>query len=155
MIVAGGVSSSIDAAAASARAGSNFAFQNAALTETPFYQAYASVAPNAGDWPNLVTRVGRLMTGTGENQPYDWSPQIQALAMPTLIIVGDADSVILEQTVELFRLLGGGVIGDFGPLPNVQLAVIPGTAHSALLTRSELLSATINPFLEAPMPEVA
>jgi pimeloyl-ACP methyl ester carboxylesterase len=84
-----------------------------------------------------------------ENQPYDWSPQNSALEMPRLIIVGYADSVILEQTVELFRLLGGVVLGDFDPLPNVQLAVIPGTAHSALLTRSELLSSVISPFLEA------
>jgi hypothetical protein len=44
-----------------------------------------------------------------ENQPYGWSPQISALEMPTRNIVGDADSVILEQSVGLFRLLGGGV----------------------------------------------
>jgi hypothetical protein len=34
-----------------------------------------------------------------EDQPYGWSPQISALEMPTLNIVGDADSVILEQSV--------------------------------------------------------
>jgi len=30
--------------------------------------------------------------------------------MPTLNIVGDADSIILEQSVESFRLLGGGAL---------------------------------------------
>ena len=44
-----------------------------------------------------------------ENQPHGWSPQVSALEMPTLNIVGDADSVILEQSLELLRLLGGGV----------------------------------------------
>jgi hypothetical protein len=54
----------------------------------------------------------RALERRQENQPYGWSPQISALEMPTLNIVGDADSVILEQSVELFRLLGGGVLNS-------------------------------------------
>ena len=35
-----------------------------------------------------------------------------------LIITGDADVMTLEHSVALFRLLGGGIMGDMGePLP--------------------------------------
>jgi hypothetical protein len=55
----------------------------------------------------------------------------------------------------MFVLLGGGVVGDLGQATTVQLAVLPNTAHSAVLTRTELLLAVIVPFLDAPMPESA
>lgn len=123
----------------------------AAMVETPLYQAYVEVAPNPDDWPKLVASVGQLASGAA--QEYDWSAEVQAIEAPTLVIVGDADSVLPEQTVELFRLLGGGVIGDLGPLPNTQLAILPGTAHSALLDRTELLIPIVVPFLDAPLSE--
>jgi hypothetical protein len=60
--------------------------------------------------------------------------------------------------VELFGLLGGGVMGDLEGLPKSQLAVLPGTAHYVPpgfgpLDRTEWLLAMIAPFLDAPMPE--
>ncbi|MDQ3693895.1 MAG: alpha/beta hydrolase [Chloroflexota bacterium] len=121
----------------------------AAMEATPLYTAYAAVAPNPGDWPELVTKVGELNTG----QPYDWSEQIAAITVPTLYIVGDADSVLPEHTVELFRLLGGGVVGDLAPLPTAQLAVLPGTGHSAVLLRVDVLVPLIIDFLDASIPE--
>ena len=121
----------------------------AAMEATPLYQAYAAVAPKPEDWPELVTSVGQLNTG----QPYDWSEEVADITTPTLSIVGDADSVLPEHTVELFRLLGGGVVGDLAPLPNAQLAVLPGTNHSAVLARTDLLVPIITGFLDAPMPE--
>jgi hypothetical protein len=77
---------------------------------------------------------------------------------PTLLIVGDSDAIRLEHTVELFRLLGGGVMGDLAGLPKDQLAVLPGTTHfvppgSALLNRADWLLSMIPPFLDAPMLE--
>ncbi len=72
---------------------------------------------------------------------------------PTLIIIGDADIVRPEHAVEMLRLLGGGVAGDFAGLPNVQLAVLPGTTHVTLRERSDWLVSMIGGFLDAPMPE--
>ena len=71
--------------------------------------------------------------------------------------MGDSDGVRLEHAVELFRLLGGGVMGDLEGLPKSQLAVLPGTAHFVppgfgLLDRTGWLLAVIAPFLDAPMP---
>jgi pimeloyl-ACP methyl ester carboxylesterase len=37
--------------------------------------------------------------------------QLAALQVPTLLMIGDADVVRPEHTVEMFRLLGGGVPG--------------------------------------------
>lgn len=119
----------------------------AVMTETPLYEAYVSVAPQPEDWPALVTKVGQLASGTP--QPYDWTADVQTIEAPTLLIVGDADSVHPEHTEELFRLLGGRVVGDLVPLSDTQLAVLPGTAHSAVLSRVDLLRAIVLPFLDA------
>jgi hypothetical protein len=53
----------------------------------------------------------------------------------------------------LFKLLGGGVPGDFGPLPEARLAVLPGTTHVGVMAQAELLMAMIPQFLDAPPPE--
>jgi pimeloyl-ACP methyl ester carboxylesterase len=64
---------------------------------------------------------------------------IRAIAAPTLLIAGDSDIVRPEHVVEMFRLLGGGVIGDLVGLPNSQLAILPGTTHVTLVDRADLL----------------
>jgi hypothetical protein len=74
-----------------------------------------------------------------------------------MIVLGDSDGVRLEHAVELFKLLGGGVMGDLQGMPKSQLAVLPGTAHfvppgHGLLDRADWLLALIQPFLDAPMP---
>ena len=42
---------------------------------------------------------------------------IRAMTMPMLLIIGDSDIVRPEHTMKMFRLLGGGVIGDLAGLP--------------------------------------
>ena len=121
-----------------------------AMETTPLYEAYAEVAPHPEEWPTLVTKVGQLTTSD-----YDWSAGVAAITAPTLLIFGDADSVRPEHIVEMFVLLGGGVVGDLGQSASVQLAVLPNTAHSAVLMQSDLLLSVIVPFLDAPMPESA
>jgi pimeloyl-ACP methyl ester carboxylesterase len=119
--------------------------------EFPLYTAYAAVAPRPEEWPDLVTRVGTL--ASSREEAYDWTAEVQGLSIPIQIIIGDADSVLLAPALELFQLLGGGVIGDFAPLPAVQLGIIPGTAHAAVLGRTDVLIPMVAPFLDAPMPE--
>ena len=67
-------------------------------------------------------------------------------------IIGDSDLIRPEHTVELFRLLGGGVAGDLVGLPRSQLAVLPGTTHITLVDRAEWLVSMITEFLDAPEP---
>jgi hypothetical protein len=53
----------------------------------------------------------------------------------------------------MFRLLGGGVVGDLVGLPRSQLAVLPGTTHVTLTDRAEWLASMILAFLDVPTSE--
>lgn len=121
----------------------------AALTGTPWQTAYARMAPNPGDWETLVEKKMALDRGwTG------WPPEaIQAIAQPTLIIIGDSDIVRPEHAVEMVRLLGGGVPGDLSGLPTSRLGILPGTTHVTLADRADWLAAMVLPFLDAPPPQ--
>jgi pimeloyl-ACP methyl ester carboxylesterase len=119
-----------------------------ALAGTPFEQAYAREAPNPEAWPTLVAKVKVL-----NSQIPEWpADAIRSIAAPTLIIIGDSDIVRPEHAVEMFRLLGGGVIGDLAGLPRSRLAVLPGTTHITLAHRGDWLSSMIGEFLDAPVP---
>ena len=121
---------------------------------SPMEEAYLRTAPNPEDFPNLVAKLRQL-----DMEPYAWPPEdIQGIVAPTLLIVGDSDAIRPEHAVELFRLLGGGVMGDLAGLPKSQLAVLPGTTHFvppgfAVLDRADWLIAMIGEFLDSPVPE--
>jgi pimeloyl-ACP methyl ester carboxylesterase len=66
---------------------------------------------------------------------------MRGIRSPALVIVGDADVMRPEQAVEEYRLI-----------PNSRLAVLPGTAHMAVTSRSAWLVPMINEFLDAPPP---
>jgi pimeloyl-ACP methyl ester carboxylesterase len=120
------------------------------MEATPLYEAYAAVAPRPEDWPQLVTKTGQLTTSD-----YDWTAGVETVTAPTLLIYGDADSVLPRHTIELFELLGGAVVGDMGEVSTTQLAVLPNTAHSAVLMQVEPILAILIPFLDAPMPDAS
>src|SRR5918999_2828497 len=121
---------------------------------TPIEEEYLRTAPNPDDFPTLVAKLKRL-----DLEPFAWPPEdVRGISAPTLLIVGDSDVVRLEHAVELFRLLGGGVMGDLAGLPKSQLAVLPGTSHfvppgSAVLDRAGWFLPMMGTFLDAPMPE--
>jgi len=52
--------------------------------------------------------------------------------------------------VAMFRLLGGGVLGDLAPMPPTQFAVLPGTSHIGVTSRADMLMTMLPPFLDAP-----
>jgi pimeloyl-ACP methyl ester carboxylesterase len=115
------------------------------LAGTPFEQDYAKVAPNPGDWPKLIEKITRMDADLPE-----WTADdIRNLAAPTMLIIGDSDIVKPEHAVEMFRLLGGGVIGDLAGLPRSRLAVLPGTTHVTLVQRSDWLASMVGEFLDA------
>ena len=121
---------------------------------SPIEEAYLRTAPRPEDFPTLVAKLKQL-----DMEPFAWLPEdIRGIAAPTLLIIGDSDAIRLEHAVEMFRLLGGGVMGDLAGLPKAQLAVLPGTAHfippgSGVLDRAEWLLAMVAAFLDAPTPE--
>jgi pimeloyl-ACP methyl ester carboxylesterase len=118
------------------------------LTDSAWHQAYVRVAPDPGRWPVLIAKNSELdRTFAG------WPDEdIQAMTTPMLLIIGDSDIVRPEHTMKMFRLLGGGVIGDLAGLPASQLAVLPGTSHVGLLDRVDWLQSMILEFLGTPVP---
>lgn len=120
------------------------------MKQTPMYQLYASIAPKPDDWPVLLTKLGQLL-----RQDYDWSKNVAAITAPTLIAVGDADSVRTAHAVEFFGLLGGGKADagwDGSGMSNARLAVLPATTHYMIFS-SPALASVVTPFLDAPMLE--
>ena len=120
---------------------------------SPMETEYHRLAPNPGDFAKLVEKLKTLDT-----TDFAWPEEdIRGIAAPTLIVLGDSDGVRLEHAVAMFKLRGGGVMGDLAGMPESQLAVLPGTSHfippgSGLLDRADWLLAMIRPFLDPPPP---
>ena len=115
----------------------------------PFAAEYRKLAPNPDGFPELARKLIAL-----EKEPMAWGEQVKAMQTPVLIITGDADVATLEHSVSLFRLLGGGAMGDMGkPLAASRLAVLPATSHTAVIMQPNLLHAFIEPFLKGETPK--
>jgi pimeloyl-ACP methyl ester carboxylesterase len=117
--------------------------------EMPFAKDYRKLAANPDGFPSLAKKLIAI-----EKEPMAWGEDVKALKVPVLIITGDADVATLEHSVAMFRLLGGGGMGDMGkPLPASRLAVMPATSHTAVITQPDLLHAFIEPFLKGQTPK--
>jgi pimeloyl-ACP methyl ester carboxylesterase len=118
---------------------------------SPMETEYQRLAPDPDAFPTLVEKLKTLDT-----TDFAWPEEdVRGITAPTLIVLGDSDGVRLEHAVEMFKLRGGGVMGDLSGMPESQLAVLPGTSHfvppgSGLLDRADWLLAMIPPFLDPP-----
>lgn len=116
---------------------------------TPMEDAWKELAPDKDGFRAVVEKLIAL-----EHEPQHWEAEVKALQTPMLIITGDADVATLEHSVALFRLLGGGGMGDMGqPLPASRLAVLPATSHTAVINQVALLHGFIEPFLQGETPK--
>jgi pimeloyl-ACP methyl ester carboxylesterase len=119
------------------------------IAGTPMEQEYRAKSPHPDRLQDLLDKLGTFDKGfTG------WSDaDIQGIAAPTLITVGDCDAVHLDHMVRFLQLRGGDVNGDFVGVPSSQLAVFPGTTHFFGLARTSLVLEVVLSFLDAPLPE--
>jgi pimeloyl-ACP methyl ester carboxylesterase len=116
---------------------------------SPWHEEYMRIAPRPEDFATLFAKKTQM-----DRQVRDLPAEaIEAIEAPTLLIIGDSDIVRPEHAVEMFRLLGGGVMGDLVGLPKSRLAVLPGTTHATLVNRGDWLASMVGEFLDAPMPE--
>jgi len=115
------------------------------LAGTPWQKAYARMAPNPQDWPKLVEKIKQLDLNWKGLRDDD----LRRIKAPALLLVGDADVVKPEHVVQMLRLLGGGVPGDIVGLPKSQLAILPGTTHVTIISKTDWLLSMITPFLNA------
>ena len=111
---------------------------------SPFEEEYLALAPDPANWPQLVAKLQTMQL------PEITADTVAAIQTPLLLIIGDSDIVVPEHTVAMFRRLGGGVLGDAAPLPPTQLAILPGTSHTGVPSRADMLLTMVPPFLDAP-----
>jgi pimeloyl-ACP methyl ester carboxylesterase len=116
------------------------AMQNARLENMPMelQEAYRKVAPHPENLRAFHDKAAQRMRDF-KDIPTD---AIRKIVAPTLVVIGDTDIVRPEHAVELSRLL-----------PHAQLAVLPGTDHMAIMTRTDWVVTMVEAFLNAPMPE--
>jgi pimeloyl-ACP methyl ester carboxylesterase len=115
-------------------------FANVQLKDMPkeLQEAYLKVAPHPGNLQSFFDKCVQRMRDF-KDIPDD---AIRGITAPTLVVVGDADVVRPEHAVETFRLC-----------THAQLAVLPGTDHMKVMSRSEWLVPMVGEFLDATMPK--
>jgi pimeloyl-ACP methyl ester carboxylesterase len=115
-----------------------------AMRDTPMYQSYAAVAPDPGEFPKLLDRMGELM-----RTPYDWEEDVKRLTMPVMLVYGDSDMFRPEHIIRFYQLLGGG-LRDAGwmreNMSRNRLAILPDLTHYEIFFAPELVT-TVLPFL--------
>jgi pimeloyl-ACP methyl ester carboxylesterase len=119
------------------------------MKDTPMYQLYQRIAPRPEDFGRLLDKVGESMA-----KDFDFSEEVRALKVPTLIVAADADMAPPSHYVEVFKLLDGGLrdggwMGENRPKGGHALAILPGLTHYNLGV-SPLFAAVALDFLDAP-----
>ena len=114
------------------------------MRDTPMYESYVAVAPDPEHFATLCDKMGELM-----RRDYDYSAGVKQLAMPVLLIAGDADGFPPSHAAAFFALLGGGQRDgswDRSGVSQSQLAILPSTTHYEI-PDAPALPTLINAFL--------
>lgn len=117
------------------------------MKQSPMYESYAKIAPRPQDWPVLFAKLGEML-----RRDYDWSEEVKKIDLPTMLVVGDSDSVRPDHAVEFYKLLGGGredAGWDGSKMPKAKFAVLPGTTHYTIFMSDALVKVVVG-FLDAP-----
>ena len=99
------------------------------MKDTPMYELYQRVAPRPEDFPQLLDKIGASMA-----QAFDLTEDVRSLQVPTLLVAADADMAPPSHSVEMFKLLDGGLrdggwTGEGRPNGGHALAILPGLTH--------------------------
>jgi pimeloyl-ACP methyl ester carboxylesterase len=116
------------------------------MKDTPMYQLYQAIAPRPEDFGRLLDKIGESMA-----KDFDFSDEVRALQVPTMIVAADADMAPPSHYVEVFKLLDGGLRdggwqGEGRPKGGHALAILPGLTHYNLFA-SPLFTAVTLDFL--------
>ena len=125
----------------------NNAFKNMKpelFANSPMKAAYDAVAPDKTKWTKFLEQ---MIAYAGE--PFNLGDaNISKIAAPVLIIAGDNDGLDKIELIKTYQLLGGGVIGDFAPMPKSQLAIVPSQGHVSLMMQTTTILSYLNSFLK-------
>ena len=117
------------------------------MKDTPMYQLYQQVAPRPEDFGRLLDKIGQSMA-----KDFDYSEEVRALKVPTMIVCADADMAPPSHYVEVFKLLDGGLrdggwMGENRPKGGHALAILPGLTHYNAFA-SPVFAAVVLDFLD-------
>jgi pimeloyl-ACP methyl ester carboxylesterase len=111
---------------------------------TPIKTAYDAVAPDKTKWTKFIEQ---MIAFAGV--PFDvGDSNISKISAPVLIISGDNDGLDKIELMKTYKLLGGGVSADLGPMPKSQLAIVPSRGHISLMMDTKAISNYLNDFLK-------
>jgi pimeloyl-ACP methyl ester carboxylesterase len=98
-------------------------------------QAYDALSP---DGPAHFPVVFEKLTAVWKTEPHHPLGDLERLAAPTLVMLGDDDDVTIEHAAAMQRAI-----------PDAQLAVVPGTDHALMFEKPEVVNRLILDFLAA------
>jgi pimeloyl-ACP methyl ester carboxylesterase len=98
-------------------------------------EEYERVAPDPGHFDAFLERMNVVVHGHS-----DWSADdLRGIGAPVLLVIGDTDFVRIEHAAEMHELI-----------PDAQLAVVPGTRHTELVYRTDVVAPMVEAFLARP-----
>ncbi|HVU55768.1 MAG TPA: alpha/beta hydrolase [Puia sp.] len=106
--------------------------------------AYDAVAPDKTKWTKFLEQ---MIAFAG--MPFDFGDSnISKISVPVLIISGDNDGLDKIELIKTYKLLGGAVAADMGPMPKSQLAIVPSQGHVSLMMQTTTILTYLNSFLK-------
>lgn len=117
--------------------------------DSPIEKQYDSLSPTPGHFPEFVKKVM-----APDLKPYNWKDDFTKTKMPAFIILGDADGVTLDHAIEMYKMKGGGKMGDMTGLQESRMAILPGSTHQGIMEKTQWLLPMVNEFLDfKPQPQ--
>lgn len=111
--------------------------------DSPIEKEYKRLSPTPEHFPEFVKKVMQQ-----DLKPYNWLESFKKTKAPVFTIIGDADGIILEHATEMYRLKGGGKMGDMTGLGESRLAILPGSTHQGVIERYKWITEMTNEFLD-------
>jgi pimeloyl-ACP methyl ester carboxylesterase len=111
---------------------------------TPIKTNYDAVAPDKTKWTKYLQQMfafARESFNIGDSN-------IAKISAPVLIISGDNDGLDKIELAKTYKLLGGGVSADLGPMPKSQLAIVPSQGHVGLMMQTKTIAGFLDDFLK-------
>jgi len=114
------------------------------FTNSPMKAAYDAVAPDKTKWTKFIEQMIAFAP-----EPFDFGDSnISKISAPVLIISGDNDGLDKIELIKTYKLLGGAVCADLGPMPKSQLAIVPSQRHVSLMMQTKTILGYLDGFLK-------
>jgi pimeloyl-ACP methyl ester carboxylesterase len=114
------------------------------FANSPIQTGYDAAAPDKSKWTKFLEQMIAFA-----QTPFDLGDaNVAKIASAVLIISGDNDGLDKQELAKTYRLLGGGISADLGPMPKSQLAIVPSQGHVSLMMQTSTILSYMNSFLK-------